>query len=145
MLFNFQGPSLSFDSLFILAHRFSFVNTFFKTFLSFFSVDFENRFAMRFSGGLSSSLQDRSPERLNIISHPIPNVNTFFYLFSAFFGIFYFSTCINKFPQIFPQIILFFSLISVFFMPKDIFSSISWKTPSKQIQYLIEYVFHQDD
>ena len=48
MLFNFQGPPLSFDSLFILAHRFSFVNTFFKTFLSFFSVDFENRFAMRF-------------------------------------------------------------------------------------------------
>ena len=78
MLFNFQGPPLSFDSLFILAHRFSFVNTFFKTFLSFFSVDFENRFAMRFLGGLSVISVTRSPERLNIISHPFQTVNNYF-------------------------------------------------------------------
>ena len=78
MLFNFQGPLLSFDSLFSLAHSVSFVNTFFKTFLSFFSVDFENRFAMRFFGGLSVISVTRSPERLTIISYPSQSVNTKF-------------------------------------------------------------------
>ena len=68
MLFNFQGPCCLVDSLFILAHRFFFVNTFLKLFSKFFVSALKNRFAMRFFGSLSPTLLDRSPERLNIIS-----------------------------------------------------------------------------
>ena len=78
MLFNFQGPRCLVDSLFILAHRFFFVNTFLKLFLKFFVSALKNRFAMRFFGGLSSTLLDRSPERLNIITHVFTFVNTYF-------------------------------------------------------------------
>ena len=55
MLFNFQGPRCLVDSLFILAHRFFFVNTFLKLFLKFFVSALKNRFAMRFFGGLSAT------------------------------------------------------------------------------------------
>ena len=78
MLFNFQGPRRLVDSLFILAHRFFFVNTFSKLFLKFFVSALKNRFAMRFFGGLSSTLLDRSPERLTIITHVFTFVNTYF-------------------------------------------------------------------
>jgi len=78
MLFNFQGPRCLVDSLFILAHRFFFVNTFLKLFSKFFVSTLKNRFAMRFFGGLSSTLLDRSPERLNIITYVFTFVNTYF-------------------------------------------------------------------
>ena len=121
MLFNFQGPCRLVDSLFILAHRFFFVNTFLKLFLKFFVSALKNRFAMRFSGGLSSTLLDRSPERLNIISHPKPIVNTYFRFFWDFL---FFHMC-QQLSTDFPTIHLLFTPYSSIFLPVYIFSSIS--------------------
>ena len=122
MLFNFQGPRCLVDSLFILAHRFLFVNTFLKTFLKFFCVDLKNRFAMRFSGGLSSALSDSSPERLNIISHSKPIVNTFFCIFLGFFIFPHISTAFHRFshnPSAFQALFCPFSSPKTYFLPSQ--------------------------
>ena len=76
-MFNFQGTFSAAplgDSLFSLAHRSSFVNTFFQILLNFFGVSFSN--------------QRRSPQCLDNITPLFANVNTFFNIFLLFFLLF---------------------------------------------------------